>query len=351
MKSKTTSSTSVLAPSSAPLLPGFAGFVGIDVAKNGADYCFLSPFDPTPRKATFSSRQDDLRKMLRWLKRLGQGQPLHICLEETGCYGRKLAHFLHRAGHYVSLVHAGQIKSYGACLNMRTKTDAADAWLIARYAMDRAPKAWKPLEPQHQALRELVRRRQQLVSARTQERNQLEAAQQAIPAVKADIKDSIQRLTQKIKALEKLMAQAVKADPGLTRSARLLISITGIAALSAHLLLGELPPLEGFESARQLCAYAGLTPRQNQSGTHQGRSRMCKQGRPSLRAILFMPALSILRTKRGPLGEFADRLLAQGKSRLSVAGALMRKLMGLVFAVLRTGVPFDPSYPGAAAKS
>lgn len=75
--------------------------------------------------------------------------------------------------------------------------------------------------------------------------------------------------------MERLAAE----DPALAHNRSLLDSIPGIGALTALLLLAELPALDSFESARQLCAYAGLTPRERQSGTSvHGRARLCKQG-------------------------------------------------------------------------
>ena len=90
--------------------------------------------------------------------------------------------------------------------------------------------------------------------------------------------------------MERLAAE----DPALAHNRSLLDSIPGIGALTALLLLAELPALDSFESARQLCAYAGLTPRERQSGTSvHGRTRLCKQGRGGLRSLLFLPAASL----------------------------------------------------------
>lgn len=126
----------------------------------------------------------------------------------------------------------------------------------------------------------------------------------------------------------------------------------GSAEISATRLLAELPALDSFESARQLCAYAGLTPRERQSGTSvNGRTRMCKQGRSGLRELLFMPAMSLMKAKSGPLHEFAIRLIKAAKQPACVVGALMRKLMGLVFAILRSGQADDPIYGPCPSKN
>lgn len=325
-----------------PLLPGLSGAVGVDVAKANVQVCFLSDAGARPVTGRFTSDPEGRAKLLSWLTRFGQGKRLHLCLEETGSYGRALAAFLHEAGHYVSVVNAGLIKSYGASLNVRTKTDPVDAALIARYTLERVPARWTPLPSQHQALRDLARRRQQVISLLIQEKNHREACLSA--PVRELIDQAIAGLRAQVKELENQMAQVVQSDPHLAHNAKLLISIPGVGRLTAHLLLAELPPLDGFGSARQLCAYAGLSPRRHDSGTFQGRSRLCKQGRAGLRTVLFMPAVSILSTKSGVLRKFADRLLENGKKPACVVGALMRKLMALVFAILRSGKEFDPHY-------
>jgi transposase len=155
----------------------------------------------------------------------------------------------------------------------------------------------------------------------------------------------LELLKTELGSLWQMMLAVVEADAALKQNTALLISIPGIAQISAVMLLAELPPLDAFESARQLCAFAGLSPRQHQSGdTVKKRTRLCKQGRTSLRTLLFMPAMSLLSSKSGPMRVFADRLLKAGKAAKCVVGALMRKLLALVFAILRSGKPFAPNY-------
>ena len=51
-----------------------------------------------------------------------------------------------------------------------------------------------------------------------------------------------------------------------------------------------------YEAARQLAAFAGLTPQEHQSGTSvKGKTRLCKIGNPHLRKALYFPALSSMR--------------------------------------------------------
>lgn len=114
-----------------PCLPGTTGAVGIDVSKKNFHACYLAHAKARAQTGVFSSDADGHTKFLRWLDRVGARKSVHLCLEETGCYGRALGAFLHEAGHHVSIVNAALIKNFGRSLNLRTKTDAVDAKLIA----------------------------------------------------------------------------------------------------------------------------------------------------------------------------------------------------------------------------
>src|SRR5690606_249666 len=92
----------------------------------------------------------------------------------------------------------------------------------------------------------------------------------------------------------------------------------------------------------QLAAFAGLTPAQQQSGSSVRRpSRLVKWGNAHLRTAFYMPALSAHRFNP-LLAALRERLLARGKSKMTVIVACMRKLLHLAYGVLKTRKPFDP---------
>ena len=101
------------------------------------------------------------------------------------------------------------------------------------------------------------------------------------------------------------------------------------------------------ENARQAAAFAGLDPRQNQSGTSVlGKPRMSKVGHSFLRKALYMPAIVALhKTSWGK--QFRDRLAASGKAPKLIIGAMMRKLVHVAYGVLKSGRTFEASQQGA----
>ena len=116
----------------------------------------------------------------------------------------------------------------------------------------------------------------------------------------------------------------------------LLTSIPGIGDLTASILLAEICDVSDYDNARQLAAYAGLTPSERTSGTSvKGKTRLSCTGNVRLRKALYMPAVVAMR--HNPLLKaMSERLLGRGKVKMQVIGALMRKLVHLAFGILKS---------------
>jgi transposase len=85
------------------------------------------------------------------------------------------------------------------------------------------------------------------------------------------------------------------------------------------------------------------SPKERQSGTCKGRTRLSKTGDGRLRIALYFPARVAWR--HNPLiRAFCERLKAQGKNGKVITCAAMRKLLVLAYGVLKSGRPFDPNY-------
>ncbi|MFV7359862.1 transposase, partial [Citrobacter portucalensis] len=127
---------------------------------------------------------------------------------------------------------------------------------------------------------------------------------------------------------------------------KLLESIPGIGEKTSAVLLAYVGLKDRFSQARQFAAFAGLTPRQHESGSSvRGMSRMSKSGHVSLRRALYMPAMvAISKTEWGRA--FRDRLAGNGKKGKVIIGAMMRKLAHVSYGVLKSGEPFDASRHG-----
>lgn len=314
--------------------------LGIDIAKSKFDVCLVGA-DQT-YTGTFSNDSTGYVKLARWLQ-TRDAEEFHACLEATGRYGDSLALFLYIHGGQVSVVNPSRIKAYADSKLQRTKTDAVDAALIADFCASQKPDLWTPPAPEHQELRALVRHVDALTRDRQRERNRYQSGIQSAEVL-ATIERHIAFLDQQIAELEERIQDHIDNHPHLREKKDLLVSIPGIADKTAAKFMAEVPDVTLFDQAPELAAYAGLTPRQHRSGSSvRGRSRLTKTGNARLRTAFYMPALSAHRFNP-IIANLRERLEARGKTKMTIIGAVMRKLLHLCYGVLKTGKPFDPNH-------
>ena len=149
-------------------------FVGIDVSKNTLDVALLSDHSRPgkTRHNVFANTVQGHQQLLSWLQE--QGAPVaHACLEATGAWADGIALALHAAGHQVSLVNPALIRAFAQSQLKRTKTDKADAQLMAHFCRMHQPPLWSPPAPQVRELQALVRRLETLEEMRVMEENRL----------------------------------------------------------------------------------------------------------------------------------------------------------------------------------
>lgn len=314
--------------------------LGIDIAKLTFDAALLPAEGGRPRHRTFSNDAAGLQSLADWL---GQNQitdpaQVHACLEATGHYGGALARFLVALGCCVSVVNPAAIRAFARTELSRTKTDKADAARIARYCRMHNPPAWAPPADEAATLQALMRRLETLKQMRLMERQRLDGA---LEAVRGSLEAVLAVLEEQVALVERQVRVHVNGHPDLKRRRDLLESIPGVGEVSSATLLAELGDPAQFRCARQVAAFVGLAPRLHESGTSvRGRPKLCKAGRPRLRRAVYFPALSPIRCNPA-IRALAERLRAAGKSKMTVVGAAMRKLVHIAYGVLKSGKPFD----------
>ena len=316
--------------------------VGIDVSKSKLDVVCLS--NGKFRSKVFGNRQSGFTELQGWLQRHAvTGSP--VCMEATGIYWEAVAEFLADLGFAVSVVNPAQIKAFAQALAVRSKTDAVDARVIAQFCAQQRPPRWQVPSPSLRELRALVRRRDALIDLRGQEVNRLEVALQ--PVIRRSIEEVVAHLNQQIKAIERQIDDHINTDPKLREQSQLLDSIPGVGEQTRSTLLSHYGGPLRFGNARQAVAFAGLDTRKRESGSSvRGRPRLSKQGHSRLRAALYMPAVvAMSRTAWGKA--FSDRLRQAGKPNKLILGALMRKLVEIAYAILKSRKPFNPALHSA----
>ncbi|UBF25619.1 IS110 family transposase (plasmid) [Kovacikia minuta CCNUW1] len=312
--------------------------LGIDISKASFDVALLKS-DKRSKVGKFDNTSEGFEQLSQWLR--GQGvEQVHACLEATNVYGHALAIHLFRQGHQVSIVNPARVKGYAKSQLSRTKNDRADAGLIARFCRDLKPSLWHPCAAEVAKLQGFSRRLEALEHMVTQEQNRLDICDEEF---RADIEAHIQFLKGQVESVKKRLHEHIKAHESLAKQHQLLTSIAGIGDKTAAIVLAEIGTLAVFGSARQLAAFAGLTPQEFTSGSSvNGKTRLCKIGNPRLRKALYFPALTSIR-HCPQIQAFRQRLLQAGKTKMQVVGAVMHKLIRVIYGVLKSGQPFDAS--------
>jgi transposase len=143
---------------------------------------------------------------------------------------------------------------------------------------------------------------------------------------------------------------ALLDELGLTA---LVTSIPGVSAVTAAAILAETGDLTRFASARAVVKHAGLCPRDNASGTYQGRTAISGRGRPELRLAAWRAAFAALRHNRVLAARHAhltgrtDHPLTDAQARVAVAASLLRQL----HAVVTTRTAWNPAIAAGQVRS
>lgn len=311
-------------------------YLGIDVAKAKLD-CALRLSSGKFRAKVIPNSLEGFTALLTWLN-AQKAESVQVCMEATGIYWEDVAQHLATNGLIVSVVNPAQIKAYGASRLTRSKTDTVDAKLIADFCAERQPPAWQARSEAEVTLRALVLRLDALQTMRTQENNRSLVAREA---VREDIQLHLNWLDKAIRQLIESINDHIEHHPDLKQQRELLDSIPGIGERTSAIILAFYADTSRFTNSRQAAAFAGLDPRQYESGSSiKGKPRLSKIGHSFLRKAMYMPAMvTLYKTAWGK--QFRNRLASAGKPNKLIIGAMTRKLIHVAFGVLKSAKPFD----------
>jgi transposase len=155
----------------------------------------------------------------------------------------------------------------------------------------------------------------------------------------------IQHIIAQLEVVERFTAE-IEYEMAVTleripSSARLL-SIKGLGVISVAGLIGEVGDFSKFRTQSEIMKLAGLDLYEVSSGKRKGEKRIAKRGRSLMRKILYFAAIQMI-GKNGIMHEYYGRLTCRGMLRMRALVAVMRKLLGIVHAILRD----DRDYAGA----
>jgi len=304
-------------------MPPHARTIGIDVAKHHLDV-HLQPDGQAWRV------DNDDHGVEQLTQRLAQLQPERIVVESTGGYERAALYRMLAAHLPVALVNPRPVRDFAKAMGMLAKTDRIDAQVLAMFARHVPTRLIGIPDQNHQALRQLVTRRRQLVDQVVVQRNQLEHVD--LSFVRQSIQRTVAHLQTEIAALEAAIQQVIDQDPTLQQREAALRTVVGVGPTVARTLVTELPEL-GAADRRQIAALVGIAPYNHDSGRRRGQ-RHIRGGRPTVRRALYMAGLVAVR-HNPVMREHYQHLLERGKPKKVALVACMRKLLTHLNAIMK----------------
>jgi transposase len=157
------------------------------------------------------------------------------------------------------------------------------------------------------------------------------------------VQSLVRQIGQYQQEIQRLKRQMVELYAPVNDQDSLLTTITGISKETAIVLEAYIGDVNRFPDAKKVVAYFGMNPVINLSGKVTKRaSYLEKKGSGLVRHKLYMAVLQMVRLKEGALYEYYARLVARGKPKLVAIAATMRKLLVIIYVMLKNQQPFDP---------
>lgn len=355
-------------------------FVGLDVHKETIAVAVARVGQDPESLGTIPNTPEAVAKLMR---RLGPAKNLRVCYEAGPC-GYAIFRQLQKLGIDCIVVAPSLVPQRAGD---RVKTDRRDALKLARLLRSgELVPVWVPDEAQ-EALRDLVRAREDTIEDRLRKRHQLskfllrlevrppekmrawsvkhklwlQGLKFGQPAQQIVFREYMQALHETEMRLQRLEAELAELAQNCPHAAVIaaLQSLRGVGMLTAVTLVAELGDLSRFPSAQQLMAYTGLVPSEHSSGGSQHRGGITKCGNAHVRRVIieaawhyrFTPRVGEgLRARQAGVSPTVNsitwkaqhrlnlkyrRLVGRGKPKQVAVVAVAREMLGFVWAIAR----------------
>jgi transposase len=355
-------------------------YVGMDVHKDTIAVAVAYPGREVPEYlGEIAHNSAGIRKLL---KRLGKhGEELDFCYEAGPC-GYGLYRLLTGMGYPCAVVAPSLIPRKAGD---RLKTDRRDALQLARlHRAGELTAVWVPDEAQ-EALRDVTRAREDMVSMATQARQRLNAfllrhgqvyregksrwtqkhfrwlselsfSSPLQQLVFEEYVEAVKSALRRVAVLEDHLRVVVESS-SLLPVVEALMALRGVSRVTALTLVAELGDISRFDSPRQLMAYLGLVPSEHSSGPVRRQGGITRTGNGHVRRVLveaawnyrFMARRSrVIEARASKATERIQaiawegqkrlcgryrQLMEMGKQKKQVTVALARELAGFIWAI------------------
>ena len=312
---------------------------GIDVGKKRLD---VSVSQGPVR--SFLNTAEGIGALLSWVAISGATEA--VC-ESTGGYELEVTLRLRDQGLPVHMAHPNKVRSFARATGYEAKTDKLDARVLSRYGEVFQLARKLPDDGATQGLRELLKRRKELVDQRVQERNRLEKG--LCGGVRESTERHIAWLDEEIARMDEEYRKALRENGPLSEMVALYQSVPGVGVLTAASLVAYLPEL-GKCDGKALTSLVGLAPWARDSGRQHG-YRSIRGGRGAVRRVLSLAALSAIGCNQ-EMKRFYQGLRQRGKAGKVALVAVMRKLLLVLNSIAHRATPWvHQQLPGTKEKA
>jgi transposase len=317
-------------------------FAGIDISKKWIDVAIINGDISMCRN--FNNAKSGYRLMVSWLKTFATANEMLLCMEHTGIYGLPLWNYL--TEHKICFVVENALQINRSMGIRRSKTDKADAEMIARYIKLHHSET-RPYKVPPQIIsrlkvifshRERLMKVKHLLSVPTKEISDF-VSKDVCKEMSSDSKTLLTIINARIQKVEQLILNILFSDVETKRIYQLITSIRGIGPITAAYLIIVTRNFTTISTSRKLSRYGGMSPEENQSGIRRRKSKVSRIGNKKLKALLSCCVVSNLsydlETK-----QYYHRKLAEGKAEGIIINNLKNKLIHRVYAVVNRGTPY-----------
>lgn len=300
-------------------------------------------------------------ELIDWL----DGRVANVCFEASLGYVALYA-ALAPCCRRVAVAHPGQLR---LIFRSKKKNDRADAEKLAKLLyLDQVPEAFVPPE-EVRNWRKMIEVRSRTVGKRTRVKNALQAIlrslsrqvpaefglwsraglawlrTQSLPEAEALdrdlLLDELDLLDDQIRRLTKTLDALARRSPAIT----LLRTIPGVGPRTAEAVAAYIGTAKRFDSAKQVAAYFGLVPKQDQSGRSNRLGHISKEGPGTPRGLLIEASWQAIRRSESLQARF-DRIHGGKPDRRKIAlVAVAHHLVRVMYAMLRDNRPWSEAGP------
>lgn len=329
-------------------------FIGLDCSKAKLDYALINAAGQVLTQGKVDNQH---RKIVAWMSGLladydCQADQVLLCAENTGLYSNRLKVVATDKDYTLWCQDALELKLRSG--KQKSKTDAADALLIARYARRYADQAVPYQMPEADTLRlkQISRQRttllQDVTAWKVRLNEQLDFGLIAMDkTVRRLLKKHIRQAEKIIAELDTILFDLIKANDAAKRIYDLTISVPGFGPKNTITMLAETEFYDKTPTGKACASYAGLCPHKYESGSSvKRRARTSKACNKRLKSALHLGAMSLIKHDN-IYRSLYDRLRNKKRLHLQAINAVRNKMVTVLFACLRDDTMYQKNLHGS----